>query len=589
MHADDSPVARSRNRFPRRVALIVGMLAYLAIALAMFAHVLALSATRATTCACSDSSLFAWFFQWPLTAIVHGHSPVFSTTMFHPRGINLLSNTSVMAWTFVLLPVTALFGPIASLNVALIAAPVLSATATMWVARRWVRTSAAAFVAGALYGFSPLVLFQSAGAHLMVTSLFIPPLALACLDELFARRRQPPVRIGVALGLLVTVQFFLGTELLVMLLVTMAIALAVVGVGATVADHTSTLRALRAGAPGLAVAVGVAAVLLAWPAWYALDGPAHLPGIVWPAIAPAQASIRSFFVAVPGQGPWWTPHWGRFMRPTYLGPPLVATLVLGTIAFRRDRRLLAMVASSAVVAWLALGRHYGFAAWHYLDHVTILRNVMNERFSALLFLPVGIALAIVLDHVLRWRPSMPVLCSLAAACIAAACVAPFALDASRGLPYAASKVWEPPWYEHAASHLPAGEVVLGFPLFNTTADLLAVQALHSMDYSIVGGTGPEWLASRQGAEEPGYQVLWQLSSMTVAPVFDTKATTTQARAVRAAINGWGVTLIVVPMQPAPDTTGVARPPWDVAVWLSSIYGAPSTADDAWVWHLAATG
>jgi hypothetical protein len=586
MHADVAPVARSRHAARRaRTALVAGLLGYLAIAIAMFSHVLALSPTRGTTCACSDASLFTWFFEWPLVAIVHGHNPFFSTAMFHPQGINLLSNTSVTAWTFLLLPVTALFGPVASLNVALIAAPVLSATATMWVARRWVRSSAAAFVAGALYGFSPLVLFQSAGAHLMATSLFVPPLVLACLDELFARRRHPPVRVGVVLGLLVALQFFLGAEVLVMLLVATVVSLVVVGAGSIVLDHGATLRALRAGAPGLVIAAAVAAVLLAWPVWFALEGPAHLPGVVWPGIAPAQASLRSFLVAVPGQGLWWTPHWGRFMRPTYLGPPLVATLVLGTVAFRRDRRLLAMVATSAVVVWLALGERYRFGAWHYFDHVTILRNVMNERFSGFLFLPIGIALALVLDHVVRWRPSKSTLGALGAACIAAACVAPFALDASHGLPYKASPVWEPLWYQRAANHLPAGQVVLGFPFFDTSADLLAVQALHSMNYSIVGGTGPEWLASRQGKEEPGYKVLWQLASTSAAPVFDTKATPLQADAVHAALTGWGVTYVVVPMVRGPNTSVVARPPWDVAVWLSSVLGEPATADDAWVWHL----
>jgi hypothetical protein len=594
MRADASPDVRARDAAgPRRRSLACGLLAYLAAAIAMFWHVLAIEPSRGATCACSDYSLFTWFFEWPLAAIVHGHDPFYSTAMFHPQGINLLSNTSVMAWTIPLLPVTALFGPTTSLTVALIAAPVLSATAMMWVARRWVRSSAAAFIAGALYGFSPIVLYESAGAHLMTTSLFVPPLVLACLDELLVRRRRSPVLVGGALGLLITVQFFVGTELLVMLLVATVVSLVAVAIGALVLDRRAAVHALAAAAPGLAVAVAVAAVLLAWPVWFALEGPAHLSGLVWPGIAPGQASIRSFFDAVPGQTLWWVPHWGRFMRPTYLGPALVATLVVGAVFWRRDRRLVAMVAVAAVVAWLALGERYAFGAWHYLDRLPILRNVMNERFAGLLFLPVGIALALVLDHLVAWRPGRaggtgsaraPLFGALAAAVVAAACVAPFAIDAARGLPYAASPVWEPAWYRTAANHLPANQVVLGFPFFDATADLLAVQALHSMDYSIVGGTGPEWIASRQGAEEPGYKVLWELASTAAAPVFDTKATPAQARAARTALKGWGVTLVVDPMDVGFNTSKVARSPWDIAVWLSSVLGAPSSADDAWVWH-----
>ena len=81
----------------------------------------------------------------------------------------------------------------------------------------------------------------------------------------------------------------------------------------------------------------IAVVLLAWPAWYALEGPGHYVGAVWPGISPAQASLRSFVVAVPGQVLWWSLHSGRLMRPTYLGPPLLATLSRALVVLRRNR------------------------------------------------------------------------------------------------------------------------------------------------------------------------------------------------------------------------------------------------------------
>jgi hypothetical protein len=565
----------------RRVALAVGGVAYLAIGIAMFWDVLSLSVTRATTCACSDTSLFAWFFEWPLVALSHGHNPFYSSAMFHPEGINLLSNTSVTAWSFVMLPVTAIFGPIASLNTALVLASACSGLAAMWVAQRWVRSSLAAFVAGALYAFSPLVLFQSAGAHLMVTSLVVPPLVLACLDELFWRRRHRPVRVGIALGALVVLQFFTGTEMLVMLVVVTAIALAVLGVAALVLDRTAATEAVRQGAPGLAVAVMLAAVVLAWPAYYALAGPGHFVGPVWPGIAPAQASLRSFVVAVPGTVLWWSLSSGRFVRPTYLGPPLVATSLAGLVVFRRCTRLWAAVAITGVVAWLALGQHYAFGAWHVAHHLPVLRDVMNERFAALLFLPAGLALALVLDQLVRWRQGA--LGVAAALVVGAACITPLALNAANGLPYAASKVWEPLWYQRNADALPPGQVLLGFPFFNTSADLLSVQALHSMHYAVVGGTGPEWIDARQGSEEPGYRVLKQVASRALAPGLPATATSAQRDALLSALAGWGVTLVVVPVARGPNTSVAARPPAQVARWLASALGPPQLRDGAWVW------
>ena len=52
--------------------------------------------TDAPLCGCGDPALFLWFFQWPATALTHGQNPFYSTALFHPRGINLLAQTSVL-------------------------------------------------------------------------------------------------------------------------------------------------------------------------------------------------------------------------------------------------------------------------------------------------------------------------------------------------------------------------------------------------------------------------------------------------------------------------------------------------------------
>lgn len=567
----------------RRLALGAGALIYLCGSLAMYAHVLALGISRGTTCACSDTSLFTWFFEWPYVALTHGHNPFFSTAMFHPQGINLLSNTSVTALSFLLLPVTALFGPLTSLNVALLIAPVASGVAAMWVAQRWVRSSLAAGLVGALYAFSPLVLFQAAGAHLQLTFLVVPPLVLACLDELFWRKERSAVTVGVALGLLLVVQFFSGTELLVMVLAASAVSLAVLLAAAVVTDRGAATASLRHGLPGLATAAGVSVVLLAWPAYYALHGPGHFVGPIWPGISPADASLRSYLVAVPGTILWWVPNWGRLMRPTYLGPVLAVTLVAGVVVFRRSRRLIAAATVTAVVAWLALGGHYVFSAWHYARHLPLLDDVMNERFSALLFLPAGLALALVFERVRALRRGAAG--AVLAVALGAACVAPFAVNASHGLPYSASRVWEPLWYQRNADSLPPGQVILGFPFFTTSADLLAVQALHAMHYSIVGGTGPGWIDARQGPAEPGYRVVKDLASAALAPQLAPTASPAQRTALRTALRYWGATLVVVPFARGPNTSVVARSPAAIRVWLESALGPPTVRDAAWVWTL----
>ena len=147
-------------------------------------------------------------------------------------------------------------------------------------------------------------------------------------------------------------------------------------------------------------------------------------------------------------------------------------------------------------------------------------------------------------------------------------------------------MWVPTWYQQHAATLPSGEVVLGFPFFNTSADLLGVQAIYGMHYAVVGGTGPEWIDARQGKEEPGYKVIKLVASTYPVRHLDAAASPAQREAVLSALRGWGVTMVVVPFARGPNTSGVARKPAVIEAWLESVLGPPSVQSAAWVWDLA---
>ena len=93
--------------------------------------------------------------------------------------------------------------------------PALTACAAYLMATRLGTLAAAAFVGGLLFGFSPFVLANAAGGHANLTSLFVLPLFVVGLDELFVTQRHAPWLVGVLLGLCAVVQFFLSTEILV--------------------------------------------------------------------------------------------------------------------------------------------------------------------------------------------------------------------------------------------------------------------------------------------------------------------------------------------------------------------------------------
>src|SRR5215472_6315558 len=133
------------------------------------------------TCACGDAPSFVWFLAWPAYAISHGHSLFFATRLHYPSGINLLDNTSVLALGVVLAPVTWLFGPIATLNVALTATPVMTGLSAYAVLRRGLGLGRlAAFLGGLAFGFSPFMLRNEAANHLQTSFLALVPLIFWC-------------------------------------------------------------------------------------------------------------------------------------------------------------------------------------------------------------------------------------------------------------------------------------------------------------------------------------------------------------------------------------------------------------------------
>ena len=240
--------------------------------------------TSTTTCGCGDSALFLWFFAWPAHALAHGLDPFYSTAMSHPGGVNLLANTSELALGMVLAPVTWAFGPVASMNVALTLAPALSALAMFVLVRRWVAWAPAAFAAGLLYGFSPLVLVSLSDAHLMLGWAVVPPLVVACVDELLTGRR-PPVAVGLVLGLLLVVQFFVGTEVLLLLGIVAASSPPSCSSATGWPPSRATCGPWRGGWPsGWAPPPPSPRLLLAWPTWFAAGrtGPHVGSGVAHP-------------------------------------------------------------------------------------------------------------------------------------------------------------------------------------------------------------------------------------------------------------------------------------------------------------------
>ena len=572
---------------------------YLAVAVVLWWHVWSTHPTSTATCGCGDTSLFLWFLEWPAYALAHGLNPLYSTALFHPTGINLLSNTSVLAIGVPLAPITWLFGPVATLNVASTLAPALSALAMCWLLVRWVGWMPAAFIGGLAFGFSPFVFENLAGSHLMLGFLALLPLMVACLDELLIRQTRRPVVVGPALGLLVTVQFFVSTEVLAMVVVTGAVGVVVLVGSAALRRRREVATRVAHALRGLGIAAAVATVLLVYPVWFALRGPAHLSGLVWPTIKPGADGISlgnlwvlHFMTALASQMRATGGYQGPALpQPEYLGLGLLGVITVGVVIWRRDRRLWFFAALGVVAAILSLGLRSSWTPWRVLVQIPLIQNVIPGRFAVITALCAAAMLGVVLDHLYHSVRSSTWSVAAAPLALAAAAVAvgSMATAVVGNVPFTATAVVLPRWFDGAAPHLPPGRVVLVVPapftLIQSAEDWQAVGGMH---FALVGGSGPEGIPARAGTERAGQKVISAASFSFDGPPPPTAA---NLHAVRSALAGWGVTDVVVP-DPAslPRYERGTSPAAALGLLTMAIGQRPQFHDDAWVWgHVRSLG
>jgi hypothetical protein len=588
------PVVR---RLTTRVWVGLAGLSYLGLGVLLWGEAWTRGAATHTLCGCGDPALFLWFFQWPATALAHGYNPFYSTALFHPHGINLLAQTSVLGISLPLVPVTWIWGPVAALNVASTITPALTAFIAFAVFRRWVHWMPAAYLGGLLFGFSPFVLNNLQYAHLMSSALMLLPLMLAVLDDMVVRQRHSVRRNGVALGVLLFLQFFLSSELLtivVLVVVVSTLALAAV----TLAFRPEVLRQRL---PHVVKAVGVAAavggVLLALPVSFALDGPAHLSGLIWPNIGVVGGYIGSSFVQ-----PYYTQAVNYSILGGYLGTPLpsgaflgwamLATLGAGWIVWWRDRRLFFFGFVLAFCMVCSLGERRGeWVPANVFGHLPVLEDVIEQRFMAVGFLAAAVMLALVIDRI---RADAPVRFDLhgslgrrmgvgAALGVAAVALVPMAAAFDSTLPFAMRPVLLPRWYTTVAPTLAPDRVLLSYPVpFSGIQVALSWQAVDAMHFSQAGGSGPQGVAARAGSARAGFSALAQLSFGFKSP-YDVGPSSFAA--VRHALAVWRVTTVVI----APDARAPAlqqgHDPMYAAAFMTAALGQlPTIQDGAWVWN-----
>ncbi|MGO8721954.1 MAG: hypothetical protein ACLQRM_04310 [Acidimicrobiales bacterium] len=570
-------------------------LIYLALAVVVWWHAWFSGPSVSLAAGSLDPSQEVWFLAWALHVLEHGGNPFFTRAAYAPEGVNLLANTSVLGLGALLAPITALFGPISSFNVAVTLAPAASAFTAFVAIRRYATWQPAAFVGALCYGFGPFLAVDLRYGHLNLTFLAIPPLILLVLDDLLVRHRHRPVVTGATLGALVVVQFFISTEMLLLTLIVASLGLLVLALGHL---HKVPAAARRA-APGLLTGFLVAGAALAYPAWFALRGPRHVAGPVFANLNNLSSTVAAIVL----------PHGERagvaFVsggNGAFLGVPLLVLLVVAAAVWRRDAFVRFAISMTVITYIVSLGTalHLTQASTGLplpgavLGHLPVFDSIVASRFGAFVDLFAGLGLALVLDRLhagdfgvlARYRVPRPFgtksrssQLRRSVGCAVITVVAVFPLVSLPRWPYPVVALEEPPIFHRVPlTVLTAGSVVRDYPPVLIDDTPLVWQAEGGFSYELSDGyaivPGPQGLST----EEPPVDALAVVFAAVVLGTLKLPATQTTDLAVRRAVVADKITALVV-------TLGAKGSGAIVAV-LSSAFGPPTRrVSGAEVWAL----
>jgi hypothetical protein len=446
-----------------------------------------------------DIYLSTWFMRYVATALSHGHLPALVTTAINsPQGVNAMWNTSLLAPAFLLTPVTLIAGPVASLTVLVTLGFAGSATAMYVVLRRWQVSVAAAALGGAFYAFMPAMVVASQD-HYHLQFAVLPPLIIDAVLMLVTGRGHP-VRTGLWLGLLVSLQIFTAEELLVDTIIAGGVIVLILALTRPrkVPDRLIPVLA------GAGTALGVTLVLCGRALWVQFHGPLAEHGSPWNVLAygyPPSAYVTAnnamllhgnfaSYLARTSQHP--IEEFG------YLGWPLQIALIALPFIFWRDLRIRVLGLAVLLLEWLAIGGHsvplVGHTTvaavalpWHYLQNLPVLNQVIVVRLSILTDGAAAVVLALATDRIVAairrqedWR--RPAFACAAVVGLIAIVVPIIPRPVSAGQIYAPPAGWTT---VISRLHLPAGSPVLVLPL--SGADEMEWQALTAEKISVTSG------------------------------------------------------------------------------------------------------
>ncbi|MDR7322713.1 MULTISPECIES: hypothetical protein [Catenuloplanes] len=528
----------------------------------------------------ADQALYEWFLAYD-TRIAAGDVGLITDRLNVPDGVNLLANTSVIALGVLMTPVTLNFG--VPVTFVLLVALNLAGTAIAWhvLLRRVLGVEPVAAGLGAVFaGFAPGMVSQSV-SHLHMTAQWLVPVMVWLVVRMYrAGTRRTIVTSALGLAAAVTVQVFIGEEVLFLT----AFTLLLFTLGFAVLHPRAALRAAGPFLGGMLLTAVVAGALLAYPLWVQFGGPQSVNGTLFlPGYFVTDlASFTAFSPLSVAGGPEAAElSTGASEYNTFLGWPLLLVVAGFVVWLRRDRAVLAAAFAGLTMAVLSLGpslvrNREQLEIWGpfaLLEEVPVIDAALPMRFALALIPVIAVILARGVQHGLA-RPDLTRYVAPALAVLALAPLTPTPLPAATREPlpeFIAGGHWR--------ECVPEGGVLVPVPL-PTPQDPWPMRwaAATNTAFGIPEGF---FIASygADGAPSMGtYQrtlsnVTAEVAKTGVVPEIDEQ----RSRDARADLVHWGASCVAV-ADSAPNAVALR-------VTLERLLGTPGTRSaDVWYWR-----
>jgi hypothetical protein len=402
----ESKRARRSARLRRLRTDLLVYAGYLAVAVWITSRLWPVGGHHVSAVDANDQAFFEWMLSHGARVVTHFDSPLFTDRINVPTGVNLMANTSILALSIPLAPITLWLGPAVSFAVLITLG--LAGTAGAWyfvLSRHLVSSRSAAIVGGAIAGLGPGIVAHANGHPNLVAQFLVPFIAWRVIR---LREAGRSIRNGLALGALITVQVFINEEMLFIVALSMSILL-----GAYALMRRGEVRpVIKPFLAGLGVAAAVAGVLVAYPLWRQFFGPESYRGL-----SPGLQSFGTDVAAIPALAT--RTLAGAFAnnihlatspaeQNTFFGWPLLITLGGAIFWLRRNVWARALGITAAVLLVLSLGSVIIFnghessipGPWALVKNLPIFDSVVPTRLGLFVLPILAVLVAMAHDHVL---------------------------------------------------------------------------------------------------------------------------------------------------------------------------------------------